>query len=428
MLDKIHVKNFRDLKDIEIEPAKITLLVGPNGTGKTGIFHALCVLKQSFESNSTPRTLSMVGNEVNLGSREQVVSNNDVEKDIEITISNSFVAGDDAGNEKGTTEYTAISSVKHGKRKIKTKLGSIEGEIDFNHTTGNEIKFSNDTNEEPYTIDNSEGLSVFGTFTEDSLKTRSHYFDTRIIETFLENLQYVPVQRGISLFKTPISSEKPEKIVNALGPTRMTKDMLEQIHYEQRLPDLISKYTKRLFDKGVKPVLIQKGLGDIPGEQDSGTMGTSAFFDQKGSALAANSGFGLNQLAFLLVPLLSSKEGATVMIEEPEISLHPTAQRELMEIFIDIVHSQNKQIIITTHSEHFAIAIFNAIQKRKILGNEVKMYSFSHNDENETSISEIDNPEGAFKKFLGEEENLLQTYIQLLGKTDSWLTDGNIEN
>ena len=44
----------------------------------------------------------------------------------------------------------------------------------------------------------------------------------------------------------------------------------------------------------------------------------------------------------------------TVLVEEPEIHLHPKAQAELAEVLAETAKAEDKQIIMTTHSEHLA--------------------------------------------------------------------------
>lgn len=49
--------------------------------------------------------------------------------------------------------------------------------------------------------------------------------------------------------------------------------------------------------------------------------------------------------------LYDSKENQTVVIDEPELSLHPLYQKRLMELLLE--YSQTRQIIICTHSPYF---------------------------------------------------------------------------
>jgi predicted ATPase len=56
---------------------------------------------------------------------------------------------------------------------------------------------------------------------------------------------------------------------------------------------------------------------------------------------------------------LSAKEGSTLIIEQPELHLHPKMQTKLTDFFVAISQS-GKQCIIETHSEH----IINALRYR----------------------------------------------------------------
>src|SRR5579864_1380443 len=62
--------------------------------------------------------------------------------------------------------------------------------------------------------------------------------------------------------------------------------------------------------------------------------------------------FGLNELLIALFRLDEASAGSLVAIEEPEIHLHPKAQAALCRVLVDVVTSERKQLILTTHSEH----------------------------------------------------------------------------
>ena len=431
MLNKVAIKNFRNLEDITISFSKITVLIGANGTGKSGIFHALCALKQTFESDGSPDRLLMVGNEVNLGSRNQVVSRHEDELNIDMSVDFDFKPEFSLGESKtGYVSYRLIDTKLNGKREITSTLGNISGAIGFEAISGSEIIFKNNGNDEIFRISDSRGLSVIGTFDNEDLHLLSNYFGTRMVESFLQSLQYVPVQRGTSQFKTIITPGKPRFINNSQGNIRLARDVMGTIHYDHALTDTISSYMERLFKKGIRPALVENGLGNFSDgtygyEGDGpGIMGTSEFYDKTISSFAANSGFGLNQILFLFVQLLGSPEGSVVMIEEPEVSLHPVAQRELMDIFIDIANKQNKQIVLTTHSEHLAMASFEAVRTKKLAESELGVYSLEQDEKGKSTATKIDSLEGALKRFLGNDSRMIMWYIEALGKTDKWLKEG----
>ncbi|MBF0603919.1 MAG: DUF3696 domain-containing protein [Nitrospirae bacterium] len=70
-------------------------------------------------------------------------------------------------------------------------------------------------------------------------------------------------------------------------------------------------------------------------------------------------GFGISQVLPVLVECYYAPAGAIILMEQPEIHLHPRAQSALADVLIDVIQSRengadrNIQLIIETHSEHF---------------------------------------------------------------------------
>jgi predicted ATPase len=64
-----------------------------------------------------------------------------------------------------------------------------------------------------------------------------------------------------------------------------------------------------------------------------------------------NVGFGLTQLFPVLVELLSASPGDIVIVENPEVHLHPKAQQDIGEL-LALVASCDVQVIVETHSDH----------------------------------------------------------------------------
>jgi predicted ATPase len=69
-----------------------------------------------------------------------------------------------------------------------------------------------------------------------------------------------------------------------------------------------------------------------------------------------NLGTGISYLISILIACLSAKEGNIIIIDNPEIHLHPKAQSKLLNFF-SFISNQNIQLIIESHSDH----IFNGI-------------------------------------------------------------------
>lgn len=63
-------------------------------------------------------------------------------------------------------------------------------------------------------------------------------------------------------------------------------------------------------------------------------------------------GFGEGRAAHLVSTLETLPDKSLVLIEEPETSLHPSAQHELGKFFMDVSIRKGHQILLTTHSEY----------------------------------------------------------------------------
>ncbi len=70
-------------------------------------------------------------------------------------------------------------------------------------------------------------------------------------------------------------------------------------------------------------------------------------------------GFGVSQVLPVLVQLFYAQPGSIILMEQPELHLHPNAQAALADVMISAIKARenakerNIQLIIETHSEHF---------------------------------------------------------------------------
>ena len=64
-------------------------------------------------------------------------------------------------------------------------------------------------------------------------------------------------------------------------------------------------------------------------------------------------GFGVSQVLPVLVLLYYVPEGSIVLMEQPEIHLHPSVQSDLADVMLEVAHDiVEVQIIVESHSEH----------------------------------------------------------------------------
>jgi predicted ATPase len=105
-----------------------------------------------------------------------------------------------------------------------------------------------------------------------------------------------------------------------------------------------------------------------------------------------NVGVGVSQVIPIVTMCLAANKGSTLIIEQPELHLHPKMQTKLTDFFVAISQS-GKQCIIETHSEHIINALRYRVAKTaspddEKLANDVQIY-FVKKDENGTLFESI---------------------------------------
>jgi len=105
-----------------------------------------------------------------------------------------------------------------------------------------------------------------------------------------------------------------------------------------------------------------------------------------------NVGVGVSQIIPIVTMCLLAEKGSTLIIEQPELHLHPKMQTKLTDFFVAISQS-GKQCIIETHSEHIINALRyrvakTASPKDEKLANDVQIY-FVEKDKKGTLFKSI---------------------------------------
>ncbi len=71
-------------------------------------------------------------------------------------------------------------------------------------------------------------------------------------------------------------------------------------------------------------------------------------------------GLGISQVLPILVAGLLMEPGSTLLVEQPEVHLHPRAQSRLGDFFLSLTRT-GRQVIVETHSEHLTNRLFRRI-------------------------------------------------------------------
>ena len=89
-------------------------------------------------------------------------------------------------------------------------------------------------------------------------------------------------------------------------------------------------------------------------------------------------GFGISQFLPVIVADLQLPSGSTLMIDQPELHLHSSAQAQLGDYFVRQIKKNKKHYFIETHSEYILNRVRSLIVKGLISPSDVKVFYFDN--------------------------------------------------
>lgn len=133
----------------------------------------------------------------------------------------------------------------------------------------------------------------------------------------------------------------------------------------ETLAQNVDFWLEKIFDKHIE-LKVQKNTN--PKE-----LGATFTFDELDGILPTQLGAGLSYAASVVIVCLRAKPGDVVVIQNPEIHLHPAAQSKMGE-FLAFIASKGIQIIAETHCEHLINRIRYEVYSKQINSEDVKVF------------------------------------------------------
>ncbi len=222
---------------------------------------------------------------------------------------------------------------------------------------------------------------------EPSYRQRAWGFQRFVVDWF-ENMLYLSSNRGFTKYSYPLLAGPPsiEEVSKRAGDLSLLEEWLSnlilyRINEAKRYPALrkqLEAMSARLSKLGV----------DISPYVLGGPSVVIDLTEEDMWVSAVNSGYGVNQSVSSIVLGTLFPPGTLIMIEEPEMHLHPVMQRVVTRIFTEIAN-EGKQIVITSHSDHFLQALRELVNEGNLAAEDVKVYHFKKVGRG-TEVSEID--------------------------------------
>ena len=153
---------------------------------------------------------------------------------------------------------------------------------------------------------------------------------------------------------------------------------------------LASQSMERYIAGWLKEIGLIQDFKIVPVAKDRGLYEVRVLQHNYGTeALLPDVGFGVSQILPVLALCFYAPPGSTVILEQPEIHLHPKAQSALADILIDAYQKRQVQILLESHSEHLLNRLQRRIAEEKISSNDVSLY-FCEADDNGSHLETLE--------------------------------------
>ena len=194
----------------------------------------------------------------------------------------------------------------------------------------------------------------------------------------LEKLRFVSAARGLARPTYALGDSYVEYITSLQGLGVQEEQLATNLVYARLSEERLSNLLHQVTGTGLRAETVPSRAVEVKSLTPSGAVNMVA------------EGFGANALIQLFHQLITADKGATVLIEEPEIHLHPKAQAELAEVLADTAKADGKQIIMTTHSEYVAGRLLTLVAENRLSTDDLAIYHFEKNEKGECFASEIE--------------------------------------
>ncbi len=351
MLTQIKLTNFKCFKSETIFPlSQFNLLTGVNGSGKSTLLQSLLLMRQSIEDDRYTTRLVLNGSCVNLGNFDDV-RNREV-----------------SANEPMVFEFSASGDSTH----------SIRYHFDHNYPSDDmSISISRVTKDDDVIFDWTDSLLGIKSLERflyklEALEKRWPMFYQEDLYFMFEETHFISADRigpqdsyqKVALPKFTHVGAKGEFTVNLLNKMR-DEWVAETLCLGEGSKTLMTQ-TEAWLGKILSPVTLE-----IP---PSKTNLLELFI---GGTKPTNVGFGYSIILPIIVSGLIAKPGEKLIVENPEIHLHPKAQTALIQ-FLVAVAKTGVQVFVESHSDHVLNALRIVVFEKQLTPEELSILYFQN--------------------------------------------------
>lgn len=404
MLDKLAVSNFKAWQKLEIQFGAVTGLFGTNSSGKSSILQFLLLLKQTKNATDRGLVLDFGGPEqfVNLGSFNDAIHLHDASRQLDWKLRWELPKEVSIVNPSGKRtdilfKGSAITSASVAKMKdrvlvsdrVEYRFGDYKFRIEPKKEGSTEFDLKAECREGAPTFhfvrNKARAWALPGPIKTylfpDQAKTYFQNSDFLGIleseyEAFMDSVYYLGPLRAPPRREYPWSGASPSDV--GLRGERAVEAILAATG-RRETRNLGGKTRYRPFQAMIAHWLKELGLIHAFRIEEIGS-GANLYRalvqrDAQGpEALLTDVGFGVSQVLPALVLLHYVPAGSTVLMEQPEIHLHPAVQSGLADAILAVARTRKLQVVVESHSEHMLRRFQRRVAEGAYPADELKLY------------------------------------------------------
>ena len=406
MLDELELVNFKAWRELDVKFGKITGLFGPNSAGKSSLLQFLLMLKQTKNAADRRLTLDLGGPNdiVNLGTFRDVVHLHDDDAEIRWTLDWTLlerlrVAAPTPG--RGTARFRgnslriecqvawrepglwADSLVYEFGGAAFGLESSSDGPAGFDlHADSKRFEFIRGRGR-PWALPGPVKTHRFPDQARTSYQNADFLGEFEAAyEALMDRIFYLGPLREYPQRQYTWAGARPED-VGQQGERTVDALLAASAHRERRHLGKYKRY--KPFQEFIAQWLRDLGLVesfDIREVAEGSNIYRALVRKHRSGAETplTDVGFGVSQVLPVLVLLFYVPEGSIVLMEHPEIHLHPAVQSGLADAMISASQTRGVQLIVESHSEHLMRRLQRRVAEGGVPSDDVKLYFTSMED------------------------------------------------
>ena len=369
MLTRLDLRFFKCFDQLRLPLAPLTLLTGLNASGKSSVLQALVLLHQSMREREWTTRLALNGAGVRLGVMPDVVD--------ELFGRRSFEIG--LMDDEDTCGWTFEGDRRD--MSMAVQRVSVNGQT-FEAPRALRYLFPPDVESVAPVAALARRLRVLTYITAERVGPQEAY---ALEDPHVVNVVGPRGEHAVSVLHWGRDEPVSADLVLPGAPASRFRQV------EQRMRTLFPGCTLEL-QQAPRANAVTLGLR------------TS---DDTGFHLPAHTGFGLTQCLPIVIAALSASKGDILLVENPEIHLHPAGQALMGQFMADVARA-GMQVLVETHSDHVLNGIRRSVKAGRLTADQVVIHFFRPRSDDLPQVvspamdssGNIDSwPEGFFDQF-----------------------------